>query len=159
MPDEGWILRLQVKSRGDRPLLVVLAFSSYRKNNKCQRCISFTKQAFRLQMKHLTDKSGISFTNIQFSIYKVAVWLTNLHLGFQSSAIIRGAWPCAPNVTPYILIYKIKSHIRHFNCKSYYSVLFSWWWCKVFYENFAARRPRLHEVDFEWRGSQESSGG
>ncbi|MBQ6319500.1 MAG: hypothetical protein IJI23_06965, partial [Lachnospiraceae bacterium] len=31
-------------------------------------------------------------------------------------------------------------------------------WCKVFYENFAARRPRLHEVDFEWRGSQESKG-
>ena len=36
-------------------------------------------------MKHLTDKSGISFTNMQFSIYKVAVWLTNLHLGFQFS--------------------------------------------------------------------------
>ena len=32
---------------------------------------------------------------------------------------------------------------------------FKKWWCKVFYENFAARRPRLHEVDFEWRGSQE----
>ena len=36
-------------------------------------------------MKHLTDKSGISLTNIQFSIYKVAVYLTNLHLGFQFS--------------------------------------------------------------------------
>ena len=36
-------------------------------------------------MKHLTDKNGISLTNIQFSIYKVAVWLTNLHLGFQFS--------------------------------------------------------------------------
>lgn len=36
-------------------------------------------------MKHLTDKSGISLTNIQFSIYKVAVWLTNLHLVFQFS--------------------------------------------------------------------------
>ena len=36
---------------------------------------------------------------------------------------------------------------------------FKKWWCKVFYENFAARRPRLHEVDFEWRGSQEAKGG
>lgn len=68
-------------------MLVVFAFSSYRKNNKCQRCISFTKQAFRLQIKHLTDKSGISFTNIQFSIYKVAVWLTNLHLGLLLSQL------------------------------------------------------------------------
>ena len=41
-------------------------------------------------MKHLTDKSGISLTNIQFSIYKVAVCLTNLHLGLLLSDDNRG---------------------------------------------------------------------
>lgn len=49
--------------------------------------ISFTKTASRLQKQIFDDKSGISLTNIQFSIYKVAFLLTNLHLGFQFSVV------------------------------------------------------------------------
>ena len=45
--------------------------------------ISFTKPASRLQKRRLTDKSCISLTNIQFSIYKAAFRPTNLHLGLQ----------------------------------------------------------------------------
>ncbi|MBR5993493.1 MAG: hypothetical protein IK018_06780, partial [Lachnospiraceae bacterium] len=46
---------------------------------------SYTNDASRLQKWHLAYKTGVSFTNMQFSIYKQAFRLTNWHLGLQLS--------------------------------------------------------------------------
>ena len=41
--------------------------------------------AFRLQNWRFEYKTGVSFTNMKFSIYKQASRLTNWHLGLQLS--------------------------------------------------------------------------
>lgn len=49
--------------------------------------VSCTNDASRLQKWHLAYKTGVSFTNMQFSIYKQASRLTNWNLGLQLSQL------------------------------------------------------------------------
>ena len=86
-PKQGWILRLQKIERESTSLWCACQGHHIRKERPWTGCISCTNAASRLQIWHLAYKTGVSFTNMQFSIYKQASRLTNWHLGLQLSQV------------------------------------------------------------------------
>lgn len=76
------------KSRGSRPPFgVPVKVIIHEKKGLEQVASRVQNAASHLQIWHLVYKTGVSFTNMQFSIYKQASRLTNWRLGLQLSDI------------------------------------------------------------------------